>query len=107
MGFVADVDGVELGAAAFVADCGGGFFAAVLLDVGEDYGGALDGGLAGAGEAYALGGAGDDDHFVCEATGHGKKLEEFNIRKEKDNSPFAAQGKETQSALRNRREDEC
>jgi len=40
LGFFADVDGVKLGAAAFVADCGGGFFAAVLLDVGEDYGGA-------------------------------------------------------------------
>jgi hypothetical protein len=30
-----------------------------LLDVGEDYGGAFGGGLAGAGEADALGGTGD------------------------------------------------
>jgi len=34
LGFFADVDWVELGAVAFVADCGGGLFAAVLLNVG-------------------------------------------------------------------------
>jgi hypothetical protein len=71
LGFFADVDWMELGAAALVADCGGGFFAAVLLDVGEDYGGAFGGGLAGAGETDALGGAGDEDDFVLEA--HEKK----------------------------------
>jgi hypothetical protein len=59
LGFVADVDGMELGAEAFVADGGGGLVAAVLLDVGEDYGGAFGGRLASAGEAYALGGASD------------------------------------------------
>jgi hypothetical protein len=61
---------MELGAAAFVADCGGGLFAAVLLDVGEDDRGAFGGALAGAGEADALGGAGDDDDFILEAVGH-------------------------------------
>jgi hypothetical protein len=64
LGFFAEVYGMELGAEAFVAEGGGGFFAAVLLDVGEDYGGAFGGGLAGAGEADALGGAGDEDDFV-------------------------------------------
>jgi hypothetical protein len=64
LGFVADVDGMEFGAVAFATDSSGGFYAAVLLDVGEDYKGAFSGGLAGAGEADALGSAGDDDHFV-------------------------------------------
>ena len=73
MGFVADVDWVELGAVAFLADCGGGFFAAVLLDVGEDYGGAFGGAEPGAAEADALGGAGDDYDFVLEAVGHGEE----------------------------------
>jgi hypothetical protein len=48
-----------------------------LLDVSEDYGGAFGGGLAGAGEADALGGAGDDDYFVLEAIGHGLDPEEI------------------------------
>src|SRR6266403_3014954 len=61
-----------MGFAALVADCGGGLFAAVLLDVGQDYRGTFGGGLTGAGEADALGGAGDEDDFVLEAIGHGK-----------------------------------
>src|SRR5258707_9562663 len=62
---------MEMGFAALVANCGGGFFTAVLLDVGEDYGGAFGGGLAGASEADALGGAGYEDYFILEAVGHG------------------------------------
>jgi hypothetical protein len=61
---------VEGGAAAFLADCGGGLFAAVFLDVGEDYRRAFDGTLAGAGEADALGGTGYEDDFILEAVGH-------------------------------------
>jgi len=49
----------------------------------RDYGGACGGGLAGAGEADALGGAGNDDYFVLEAIGHGRQLEEFNTGKGK------------------------
>ena len=73
LGFVANVYWMEIGFAALVADCGGGFFAAILLDVGQDYRGTFGGGLAGAGEAYALGGAGDQDNFVLEAVGHGER----------------------------------
>jgi hypothetical protein len=102
LGFVADVDGMELGAVAFVADGGGGFFAAALLDVGENYGGAFGGGLAGAGEAYALGGAGYEDDFVCEAVGHGerysrkqriKKRQEFNTEGTEDAQRTTEKGK--------------
>src|SRR5258706_14965372 len=73
LGFVANVHWMEMGFAALVADCGGGFFTAVLLDVGEDYGGAFGGGLAGASEAEALGGAGYEDYFILEAGGPGGK----------------------------------
>ncbi len=73
LGFVANVHWMEMGFAALVADCGGGFFTAVLLDVGEDYGGAFGGGLAGASEADALGGAGYEDYFILEAVGHGER----------------------------------
>jgi len=48
-------------------------FAAVFLDVGEDYGGAFGGAELGAAEADALGGAGYDDDFVLEAIGHGSE----------------------------------
>jgi len=73
LGFVANVYGMEMGFAALVADCGGGFFATVLLDVGQDYRGTFGGGLAGAGEADALGSASYEDDFVLEAVGHGER----------------------------------
>ena len=71
LGFIAEVDRVEAGAAAFSADCGGGLLASFALDVGHDYGCAFCGTLAGAAEADALGGAGHQDDFVLEAIGHG------------------------------------
>ncbi len=65
--------------------------AAILLDVGEDYASAFGGALAGAAEADALRGAGDEDDFVLQAIGHwavdsrqfkvnskGKRGQEFN-----------------------------
>ena len=63
---------MEAGAATFFADCSGGLFAAVSLDVGEDYGCAFGGALASAAKTYALGGSGDEDDFVLEAVGHGQ-----------------------------------
>ena len=101
LGFVANVYGMEMGFAALVADCSGGLFAAVWLDVGEDYGGAFGGGLAGAGEAYALGGAGYNDNFVLEAVGHGDRkstVDSLQLKaKPKDRKPqeFNTEGTES------------
>lgn len=77
MGFVAQVNGEELGLCAFLAEGGGGLLAAIFLDVCQDYLGAFGGALAGAAEADALGGAGDQDDFVLETVGHGGK--EFTV----------------------------
>ena len=101
LGFVANVHWMEMGFAALVADCGGGFFTAVLLDVGEDYGGAFGGGLAGASEADALGGAGYEDYFILEAVGHGERkstVDSLQLKaKPKDRKPqeFNTEGTES------------
>src|ERR1700738_4862006 len=95
---------MELGAVAFLADCGGGFFAAGLLVVGEDYGGAFGGAELGAPEADALGGAGDDYDFVLEAIGHGEEQLTVDSLQSKT-EPDVKNGKNlTQSTQRTHRE---